>query len=77
MTLRETGCYPDVPEHRLRMVVIVAGPAHTRPQNTRSGVVAMAGRPGSVVVVVETAGDDGDHVGLDVVHKPVLLSYPA
>jgi hypothetical protein len=32
---------------------------------------------GSVVIVVETAGDDGDHVGLDVVHEPVLLGYPA
>jgi hypothetical protein len=33
--------------------------------------------PGSVVVVVEAAGDDGDHIGLDVVHEPVLLGYPA
>jgi hypothetical protein len=31
----------------------------------------------SVVVVVETAGDDGDHVGLEVVHEPVLLGNPA
>jgi hypothetical protein len=34
-------------------------------------------RLGSVVVVVEAAGDYGDHVGLDVVHEPVLLGYPA
>jgi hypothetical protein len=34
-------------------------------------------RSGSVIVVVEATGDDGDHVGLDVVHEPVLLSYPA
>ena len=34
-------------------------------------------RSGLVIVVVETAGDDGDHVGLDVVHEPVLLGYPA
>jgi hypothetical protein len=31
----------------------------------------------SVVVVVETAGDDGDHVRLDIVDEPVLLGYPA
>jgi hypothetical protein len=43
-------------------------PALARGQDKRSG---------SVVVVVEAAGDDGDHVGLDVVHEPVLLGYPA
>jgi hypothetical protein len=31
----------------------------------------MVGRGGSVVVIEEAAGDDGDHVGLDVVHEPV------
>jgi hypothetical protein len=33
--------------------------------------------PGSVVVVVEAAGDDGHDVVLDVVHEPVLLGDPA
>ncbi len=33
--------------------------------------------PESVIVVVEAAGDDGDRIGLDVVHEPVLLGYPA
>jgi hypothetical protein len=35
------------------------------------------GRPASVIVVVEAAGDDGDHVMLDVIDQPVLLGYPA
>jgi hypothetical protein len=35
------------------------------------------GGPASVVVVVEAAGDDGNHVRLDVVDQTVLLGYPA
>jgi hypothetical protein len=31
----------------------------------------------SVVVVVETAGDDSDHVRLNVVNEPVFLGDPA
>ncbi len=56
---------------------IAAGPVHTGRQNTQFWLVVVPVRFASVVVVVEAAGDYGDHVGLDVVHEPVLLGYPA
>jgi N-acyl homoserine lactone hydrolase len=59
-------------------VAVVAEPKPRRASRTPgSGLVVMTRGSVSVVVVVETAGDDSDHVGLDVVHEPVLLGYPA
>lgn len=48
-----------------------------RGRTSGSGSLVMTTRSGSVVVVMETAGDNGDHISLDVVHEPVLLGYAA
>jgi len=77
---RANGCPPSTapPADQARRPSLLAGAKPCRTSRAPdSGLVPMTGGPVSVVVVVETAGDDGNHVGLDVVHEPVLLGYPA
>ena len=60
--------------HAQRRSIELPLPSVRRPLGSARGYDS---RSGLVIVVVETAGDDSNHVGLDVVHEPVPLGYPA
>jgi hypothetical protein len=66
---------PD-PETWRNVAPPIAAIARGKSNPCRSARPGFAGE-WSVVVVVEAAGDDGDHVVLDVVDEPVLLGDPA
>lgn len=73
-----TRCGVSTPGHDQRQCSLCMTVPGTYGQLSAAGRVIRTGRwpRQSVLVIVKTARDDGDDIGLDVVDEPVLPGYP-